>query len=235
VSGGGAERSAATPDHAAAADQKERDERAYHDQSCRPRTSGTFTSGIPTSGALASRGPTGVQWSLTQTIWLPQTLLHAPQLFGSFVVLTHPAAHIVVVAGQPQPPFAQVWPPVHVTPHPPQLLGSFETSTHAPLQSMSGGLHVVAHEPLLHTWGEVHAVAQPPQWAGSVIVLTHTPPQSVSPALQAHMLKLHVVPPVHAIPHPPQLLGSAVVSTQLPPQSVWPAGHVVTQVPPEHA
>src|SRR5207247_1972987 len=73
----------------------------------------------------------------------PQLLPQAPQLLGSFVMLTQRAPHLSGVAGPqaPHTPFVHVDPAAQVLPHLPQFAGSLWTSTQLPLQSCCGAAH----------------------------------------------------------------------------------------------
>jgi hypothetical protein len=85
-----------------------------------------------------------------------------------------------VPAEQAEPPLARL----QATPHVPQWVGSFCRLVHAPLQLVSPGPHVVAHDPALQVLPAGQVLEQEPQLPLSLWRFLQTPPQLVSPAWQ---------------------------------------------------
>jgi len=101
---------------------------------------------------------------------------HAPQFIGSDVVSAQePEPHIVNPGRHAEPHV----PPVHVRETPkvltmpqlcvqePQKFGDVDRLTHAPLQFVSGGVHVEAHPPGVHVSPGRQAFEHDPQCDGS--------------------------------------------------------------------
>ena len=140
---------------------------------------------------------------LKQLAPLPQTLPHAPQLFGSMSVKVHESAHCVWpgkhALRQPRP--LHTWLEPHCVPQDPQWSGSLR-ETHAPLHSRKPVAQL--QKPAVQL-APAHDVPHAPQFAGSVCVLMHTPLHDAYPVGHTHAPPLHDLPPVQTLPHAPQL------------------------------
>lgn len=147
----------------------------------------------------------------------PQCALHAPQLSGLVLVLTH-APPQVCPPSQAQAPATQASPWPQATLQLPQCAGSLEVSTQAPPHWTCPAAQEQC--PATHDSPGAQESPHVPQWAGSFPRAVHAVPQATCPFGHAHCPATHEAPVGQPTPHAPQLAASFETSVQpvLPPQ-----------------
>jgi hypothetical protein len=143
-----------------------------------------------------------------------QVTPHFPQCSEFELVLTHELPHAVLPAGQPQLPFEQACPPLHLVPQEPQELPVVCKSTQASPQRMrpvGQGSVFAMHLVTAQISPFAQALSQLPQCAGE-FKFEHSLPHSCSPGAQAQLPSMQALPPAHLPPQLPQCWASELGS-----------------------